>query len=196
MHPTAPMSPSLSFFTSRPTFTTLPTISCPETQGYTVGMTICHSSRVWCRSEWHTPQIQYFDLDIPRQRRPPLKAKRSQSRPRALRRISLGWKSPWLLSLHGCFFRCFFLLLEVIETLQLGQITILLVCSRGRSPFDASHFKEDAKKRKGSAVFRRAPSLSNNDHSGANDHPHSTVILSGAKDLNREGSRKSDVDSL
>src|SRR5580658_1906057 len=56
MQPTAAISPSLNFFTSLPTFTTRPTISCPGTQGYAVGMKLFHSSRVWCKSEWQTPQ--------------------------------------------------------------------------------------------------------------------------------------------
>ncbi len=51
MQPTAAMSPSLTFFTALPTFTTRPTISWPGTQGYTVGITAFHSSRTWCKSE-------------------------------------------------------------------------------------------------------------------------------------------------
>ena len=39
------------FVTPAPTFVTRPTISCPGTHGYTVGMTSCHSLRTWCRSE-------------------------------------------------------------------------------------------------------------------------------------------------
>src|ERR1700747_1352388 len=56
MQPTAAMSPSLNFLTSRPTFTTRPTISWPGTHGYTVGITSLHSLRTWCKSEWQTPQ--------------------------------------------------------------------------------------------------------------------------------------------
>jgi drug/metabolite transporter (DMT)-like permease len=47
MHPTAAMSPSLNFFTALPTFTTRPTISCPGTSGYTVGITSFHLFRTW-----------------------------------------------------------------------------------------------------------------------------------------------------
>src|ERR1700686_4694887 len=58
MQPTAAISPSLNFFTALPALTTRPTISWPGTHGYVVGMTLCHSLRVWCRSEWQTPQYR------------------------------------------------------------------------------------------------------------------------------------------
>src|SRR5271154_7583735 len=58
MQPTAARSPSLNFLTAEPTFVTRPTISCPGTQGYTVGITPLHSSRTWCRSEWQMPQYK------------------------------------------------------------------------------------------------------------------------------------------
>src|SRR5271165_3649253 len=58
MQPTAAMSPSLNFFTALPTFTTRPTISCPGTHGYTVGIASFHSLRAWCKSEWQTPQYK------------------------------------------------------------------------------------------------------------------------------------------
>ena len=53
MQPTAAKSPALKLETSRPTFVTRPTISCPGTTGNT---TPGHSPRAVCRSEWHTPQ--------------------------------------------------------------------------------------------------------------------------------------------
>src|SRR5579859_2300158 len=56
MQPTAAMSPGLNLVTALPTFVTRPTISCPGTHGYTVGITSFHSLRTVCRSEWHTPQ--------------------------------------------------------------------------------------------------------------------------------------------
>src|SRR4029077_7260039 len=58
MQPTAAMSPSLNFFTALPACTTRPTISCPGTNGYTVGITSFHSFRTWCKSEWQTPQYK------------------------------------------------------------------------------------------------------------------------------------------
>jgi hypothetical protein len=58
MQPTAAMSPSLNFLTPRPSLTIRPTISWPGTHGYTVGMTVFHSSRTWCKSEWQTPQYK------------------------------------------------------------------------------------------------------------------------------------------
>src|SRR5256886_5769311 len=62
MHPTPAMSPSLNFLTARPVFVTRPMISCPGTQGYTVGIVFCHSLRTWCKSEWrseeHTSELQ------------------------------------------------------------------------------------------------------------------------------------------
>ena len=39
--------------TRLPTFVTLPTISCPGTNGYAV---LFHSLRAACRSEWQMPQ--------------------------------------------------------------------------------------------------------------------------------------------
>src|SRR5271169_2443950 len=56
MQPTAARSPCLNFLTAEPTIVTRPTISCPGTQGYTVGITPLHSLRTWCRSEWQMPQ--------------------------------------------------------------------------------------------------------------------------------------------
>src|SRR6202522_4775943 len=56
MQPTAASSPALNFVMADPTFVTRPTISCPGTQGYTVGITPLHSSRTWWRSEWQIPQ--------------------------------------------------------------------------------------------------------------------------------------------
>src|SRR5580704_6274995 len=56
MQPTAARSPSLNFFTALPVLATRPTISCPGTHGYTVGIMFSHSLRTWCRSEWQTPQ--------------------------------------------------------------------------------------------------------------------------------------------
>src|SRR5258707_14107730 len=56
IQPTAAMSPALNFVTALPTFVTRPTISCPGTTGYTVGITSFHSLRTWCKSEWQTPQ--------------------------------------------------------------------------------------------------------------------------------------------
>src|SRR4030095_41456 len=54
--PTAARSPDLNFLTAEPTLVTRPTISCPGTQGYTVGKTLFHSSRTVWRSEWQIPQ--------------------------------------------------------------------------------------------------------------------------------------------
>src|SRR5271154_7075649 len=56
MQPTAARSPALNFLTPEPTFVTRPTISCPGTQGYAVGITPLHSLRTWWRSEWQMPQ--------------------------------------------------------------------------------------------------------------------------------------------
>src|SRR5271166_253048 len=58
IHPTAAMSPSLNRFTALPAVTTRPTISCPGTQGYTVGSAFSQSLRTWCKSEWQTPQYR------------------------------------------------------------------------------------------------------------------------------------------
>src|SRR5213079_2864020 len=56
MQPTATTSPGLYFVTAEPTFVTRPTISCPGTIGYTVGMNSLHSLRTEWRSEWQMPQ--------------------------------------------------------------------------------------------------------------------------------------------
>src|SRR4030095_11414867 len=56
MQPTAARSPGLYLVTAEPTFVTRPTISCPGTIGYTVGMNSLHSLRTECRSEWQMPQ--------------------------------------------------------------------------------------------------------------------------------------------
>src|SRR5579862_1512650 len=54
--PTAARSPGLNLVTAEPTLITRPTISCPGTIGYTVGMNSLHSLRTECRSEWQIPQ--------------------------------------------------------------------------------------------------------------------------------------------
>src|SRR5271154_1066214 len=56
MQPTAARSPGLNLVPAEPALVTRPTISCPGTIGYTVGMNSLHSLRTECRSEWQIPQ--------------------------------------------------------------------------------------------------------------------------------------------